>query len=146
MTNIHFYVSPKKGVDFRLDVAYRLVKIALERKLSIYIFTDSLETSTRIDDLLWRKEKTSFIPHTVLQDNDNEEQKNQFDKVRISHNHIPVDACDYLINLSNTRPDFFSRFLRVAEILDSSEEILSAGRKRYVFYRDRGYTLQYHQL
>ena len=57
-----------------------------------------------------------------------------------------LQNCDYLINLSNQRPAFFSRFSKVAEILDTNEEILTAGRKRYSFYRDRGYTLGYYQL
>jgi DNA polymerase-3 subunit chi len=34
----------------------------------------------------------------------------------------------------------------MAEIIDKTEDILTAGRKRYAFYRDRGYTLEYHQL
>ena len=50
------------------------------------------------------------------------------------------------INLSLEMPAFFARFERFAEILDQTEDILLAGRKRYQFYRDRGYTLEYHQL
>ena len=57
-----------------------------------------------------------------------------------------MENCDFLINLSNEVPPFFSRFERLAEILDQEEPILLAGRKRYLFYRDRGYNLEYHQL
>ena len=54
--------------------------------------------------------------------------------------------CDYLINLSNKRPDFFSKFNKMAEILDQNKENLAAGRERYSFYKNRGYTLKYYQL
>jgi DNA polymerase-3 subunit chi len=140
MTDINFYVSKQEGVNFRLAIVYRLVTLALQRNLSIHIHTENEEDSKKIDDFLWSKEKTSFIPHSIV-DGDDENCK-----VSIAHDHEPLQNCDYLINFTNQRPSFFSRFLKVAEILDTSEEILTAGRKRYVFYKERGYTLGYHQL
>ena len=142
MTEINFYVSKEEGLENRMAVVYKLVKLALQRDLNIHIHTDSNATSTKLDDYLWTKENDSFIPHSVLT-NDESATKNQ---VNISHDFEPMLNCDYLINLSNQRPAFFSRFTKVAEILDTNDEILTAGRKRYSFYRDRGYTLAYHKL
>jgi DNA polymerase-3 subunit chi len=34
----------------------------------------------------------------------------------------------------------------MAEIIDQSETILTAGRERYSFYKNKGYTLNYYQL
>jgi len=151
MTHINFYVSKDVGLENRLAIAYRLTNMALKNKLSVHIHTDNETTSKLIDDQLWNKDTTSFIPHSILSaDNSNSESPDNhskpLEKVTISHDYEPMSECDYLINLSNTRPMFFSRFNKVAEIIDATEEILSAGRKRYAFYRDRGYTLQYHQL
>jgi len=145
MTEINFYVSQDKGIKHRLEIAYKLVNLARQRELSIYIYTDKKSTTIALDKLLWQKEKTSFIPHSIIQEADD---INHFLKteVKISHDHTPMADCDYLINLSNKRPDFFSRFIKMAEVIDASEDILTAGRKRYAFYRDRGYTLQYYQL
>ena len=143
MTDINFYVSPENGLEHRLDIALRLVKLALKHNLTIFIHTDGENTSKKIDQLLWTKEKLSFIPHNIISDDQGPVNSN---KVHISHDHEPMDNCDYLINLSHQRPSFFSRFKKVAEILDNSDEILAAGRKRYAFYRDRGYTLAYHQM
>lgn len=140
MTSIIFYVSKSKGLEHRLAIAYRLVILALQRNLHIYIHTDCENTSTQIDNLLWSKESHSFIPHSIIENDSNSKQ------INISHQFEPMTDCDFLINLSNQRPDFFSRFEKVAEILDTNEEILTAGRKRYSFYQDRGYTLKYHQL
>ncbi len=141
MTEINFYVSKDEGLQHRLAIAYRLVNLAIQRKLSIHIHTDNEETSKKLDDYLWTKENCSFIPHTVII---NDQSLNN--EIYISHDFEPISNCDYLINLSNQRPAFFSRFSKVAEILDTNDEILTAGRKRYSFYRDRGYTLGYHQL
>lgn len=142
MTEINFYVSKEEGLENRMAVVYRLVKLALQRNLNIHIHTDSNVTSTKLDDYLWVKENDSFIPHAIITD----EESDIADQVSISHDFEPMINCDYLINLSNQRPAFFSRFSKVAEILDTNDEILTAGRKRYSFYRDRGYTLAYHKL
>ncbi len=142
MTDINFYVSSHEGLEYRLAVLYRLASLALQRNLSVYIHTDHEEDCKRIDDYLWSKHKVSFIPHNILTNSQNPE----LSPINISYDFEPMEKCDYLINFSSSRPSFFSRFLKMAEIIDSSEEILTSGRKRYAFYRDRGYTLKYHQL
>ena len=156
MTEINFYVSKEQGLEHRIAIAYRLINRALQHNLKIYIHTDSEHTSTKLDDYLWSQESSSFIPHGILNTDlieegskavpDDIQHDLESNKINISHNFEPLNHCDYLINLSNQRPAFFSRFSKVAEILDNNEEIITAGRKRYSFYRDRGYTLGYHQL
>lgn len=143
MTEINFYVSKEQGLDNRLAVVYRLLDIALKRNLCVHIHTGSEALSKTVDDFLWKNEISSFIPHSIISENDS---INKADKVNISHDFEPMENCDYLINMSIERPSFFSRFTKVAEILDTEDEILTAGRKRYSFYRDRGYTLGYHKL
>ncbi|HIP94475.1 MAG TPA: DNA polymerase III subunit chi [Leucothrix sp.] len=159
MTNINFYVSNQDGLEHRLNIAYKLIGHALKRQLFIHIHTDSEDMSKHIDNWLWTLDKPSFIPHRVISQTidaaDDEAESNLKtnkeeiaikEKITISHNHEPLGKCDYLINLSVQLPSFFSRFTKLAEVLDNSDEILAAGRKRYVFYRDRGYTLAYHKL
>jgi DNA polymerase-3 subunit chi len=142
MTDINFYVSKQEGWNDRLAIAYRLINRAQQHKLAIHIHTDSESNSKSVDDFLWKHEKSSFLPHIIV----NSDTQLNHQEITIGHNYEPMKNCDYLINLSSHRPDFFSRYLKLAEIIDSSEEILTAGRKRYAFYRDRGYTLKYHQL
>ena len=149
MTEINFYVSKEQGLDNRLAVAYRLINLAINRNLCVHVHTGSESLSKKVDDYLWRNEASSFIPHSIISTEDdlnNLGDINKLDKVNISHDFEPIENCDYLINMSLERPSFFSRFTKVAEILDTEDEILTAGRKRYSFYRDRGYTLGYHKL
>ena len=141
MTKIDFYVGKTSSLTARLALACRLVEKAHARQMHTYIHTDSAATSAKIDELLWRlHDNTSFIPHTLAPASDDAT------RVLIGHDIEPMANCQFLINLSNEIPSFYSRFERLAEILDQEEAILLAGRKRYVFYRDRGYNLEYHQL
>ncbi len=143
MTDINFYVGKQQSLDGRLAIACVLVNKALEHKLRVHIHTDQPTTSQKLDTLLWTHNEQSFLPHALV---DTQTKPHPLDKITISHEFEPLQHCDYLINLSNQRPSFFSRFKKMAEIIDKTEEILTAGRKRYAFYRDRGYTLEYHQL
>ena len=134
-------MSKNEGLQHRMAIVHRLVNIAIQRKLIVHIHTDNKDTSTKLDDYLWCKDNMSFIPHSMITND-----LNLNNEISISHDFEPISNCDYLINLSNQRPAFFSRFSKVAEILDNNNEILTAGRKRYSFYRDRGYTLGYYQF
>ena len=139
MTEISFYVGKSDSLRDRLILACRLTQKAYDKGWHIHIHTDSLATSQRLDELLWTWHPSSFLPH-ALADTARQE------RITIAHDYEPTDNCDYLINLSNTKPDFFSRFVRMGEVLDQSHDILTDGRKRYAYYRERGYTLKYHQL
>ena len=142
MTDINFYVSKQEGLDSRLAIAFKLIKMALKRNMAIHIHTSDEGESKLLDEFLWKHQRSSFIPHSIASDSSPKSKL----ETSIGHGYEPIEFCDYLINLSTDRPEFFSRYLKFAEILDTSEEILTAGRKRYAFYRDRGYTLEYHQL
>ena len=139
MTEISFYVGKQETLQGRLLLACRVAQKAYDRGYHIHIHTDSLATSHQLNDLLWSFNPTSFIPHSIIDTSDQE-------PVIISHDYEPHENCDYLINLSNEQPKFFSRFKKMGEILDQSHDILTDGRKRYAYYRDRGYNLQYYQL
>ncbi|MEN9501660.1 MAG: hypothetical protein RI964_945 [Pseudomonadota bacterium] len=140
MTRIDFYVGKTQSLQARLRLACKLVEKAHARKMHTYIHTDSAATSAQLDDLLWTLQDTSFMPHALAP------VKDDATRILIGHDIEPMTNCNFLINLSNEVPLFFSRFERLAEVLDQEENILLAGRKRYVFYRDRGYNLEYHQL
>ena len=51
-----------------------------------------------------------------------------------------------LVNLDREQPDFFSRFERMIEVVENEDDDLEAGRRRWKFYKDRGYPLGRHDL
>lgn len=140
MTRIDFYVGKTSSLQARLLLTCKLALKAHAQQLHTYIHTDSFATSGKLDDMLWTFNDLAFIPHALASSAD------ETVRTLIGHDHEPMENCGLLINISNEIPEFFSRFERLAEIIDQEQPVLLAGRKRYQFYRDRGYTLEYHQL
>ena len=67
--------------------------------------------------------------------------------VVLSHALEPTDReWDVLINMADDVPEFFSRYHRVAEVVDKETGRRDAGRERFRFYRERGYELHTHNV
>lgn len=141
MTKVDFYISSGDGPAIRDAVACKLVDKAYGLKHHIYIHTESRDHAMRMDDLLWTFRPGSFIPHAIYQPGASDESP-----VTIGHHDEPQVSCTVLVNLTNDVPLFFSRFDRVAEIVDANTESRARARERFKFYKDRGYELKTHEL
>ena len=138
MTSIDFYFN----ADDRLGVACRLAGKALQRQQRVLIYAPQAEMAQRIDRLLWVSTATSFIPHCYAHD-----PLARDTPVLIgTEETLPAEACDVLLNLSPECPPFFERHERLLEIVAQGEDEVTAGRKRFKFYRDRGYAIRNHDL
>lgn len=140
MTRIDFYILNAQRPAGREHLACRLAEKAYGLGHRVHIHANDPQSASRLDDLLWTYRDGSFIPHAL------EPQDPTEAPVSVGHDWQPDQACDVLINLATEVPNCFSRFERVAEILDPSPEIRQQGRERYRFYRDRGYELNTHEL
>ena len=144
MTRIDFYILERHSGDGRLDFACRLADKAVGQNHEVLINTADPGESARIDDLLWTFAQGSFLPHRRLADTS---LADEGEPVLIGCGEDPPEGrADLLINLAADVPEFFSRFVRVAELVGSSEENKAAGRERFRYYRDRGYELQTHRV
>lgn len=141
MTQVDFYMTAGENERARLGFACRLVEKALSSGKRIYLLTQDQQQSSVLDKLLWTFKPGSFIPHELQSDSTDPDCP-----VLISHNQPPEQERQVLLNLSDTVPEFFSRFERVLEILNQQPETRDLGRSRYSFYRDRGYPLKYHEI
>ena len=138
MTSIDFYFN----ADDRLGVACRLAGKALQRRQRVLIYAPQAELAQRIDRLLWTLQADSFIPHCYAHDRHATETP-----VLIAMDEaLPAAACEVLLNLSSECPPFFERHARLLEIVAQDKEQVVAGRKRFKFYRDRGYAIRNHDL
>ena len=141
MTRVDFYLV-EGAAEHGTDVAVcRLAHKAFLLGHRIYILTEADEDARRLDRLMWTFSAGSFIPHAL----DSEHAETDI-PVLIGHNEPPATHEDVLIQLAPKVPEYFSRFQRVAEIVDASEDGKALARERFRFYRDRGYALQTHQL
>ncbi|MDH3646182.1 MAG: DNA polymerase III subunit chi [Gammaproteobacteria bacterium] len=143
MTQIDFYILQDAGGTQLQRFACRLVDKAWQRGLRCHINTATPEQAERIDDLLWTFRDISFLPHAKGITNSEDSQRLA---AVIGTGTEPAGELNVLINLSPEVPAFFSRFERVAELVDNDESRRTAGRERFRFYRDRGYPLESHNI
>jgi len=107
----------------------------------VYIHTESPPQTKLLDDLLWTFQQNSFIPHAILSDAGETPPP-----VQLGHDAEPDASHQVLINLAPEVPLFFSRFERVAELVNSDATLRRQGRSRYSFYKQRGYPLRTHEI
>lgn len=137
MTQIDFYTHAANP----LAVTVRLIEKAWERKLPVWVRASSEASAKELSQLLWSHSQLSFIPHCLSGD------------PLATETPVVIDADakepvsdQILINLHSDRPDYFSRFHRLLEVVGSLEEDLTLARQRYAWYRDRGFSLQTHRV
>lgn len=135
MTRIDFYQIGGDETMF----ACRLIDQVYRRGHQIYVHTLDESQALMLDEKLWIFREDAFIPH-ALQGADLDV------PVRIGFDQEPLEHQDVLVNLSGQVPGFFSRFDRVAEVVPVDENRRQAARENYSFYKQRGYSLDYHQI
>ena len=137
MTQVDFYVLQDDSAQNRIRFACRLADKAYRLGHRIFIHTESAEQSRQLDDLLWTFQQNSFLPHCIVG-----EEGDTPPPVLLAHDVEPDAGSQVLINLATDVPLFFSRFERVAELVNQDGETRQAGRRRYGFYKERGYPLR----
>jgi len=141
MTRIDFYLLADADARARELAACRLTGKAFRLGHRVYLLTSSDEQARTLNELLWTFSAGSFIPHGLQS-----EHMDPLPPVVIGAQQPPTDLADVLISLAPEVPDCFSRFQRVAEIVGGSADDKERARTRFRYYRDRGYSLETHQL
>ena len=142
MTKISFYVLPEG--DDALPFACRVTEKAFRLGQPVYLHCPDDSRAQTLDDMLWTFRQGSFIPHRIVR---GEASAPALEPVLIGINQPPSPGpWDVLVNLSAEVPEFFSRYERVAEVVDANAARREQSRERYRFYRDRGYKLNTHQV
>ncbi|MBT4522261.1 MAG: DNA polymerase III subunit chi [Halieaceae bacterium] len=139
MTRIGFYVIQTADPDQRLHIAARLTDKAFQQGHRVFINSSNEPEARQLDELLWSFRSDSFLPHTLAS-------SGQVDAITVGWGQEPQQHNDFLINLTVEIPAFFSRFQRVAEVVSQDPASLAASRKSWVFYKERGYQLEKHDL
>lgn len=140
MTQVDFYLLPSKEQQDQLLFACKLAEKAYKKGHQIYLHTVSEEQTKQLDELLWSFSETSFIPHTA------ETEQSHLHPVFIDHSGEPRHMSDVMINLNPSTPLCFSRFERLAELVNDDEQVKQAGRERFKHYKRYGYPIKTHKL
>lgn len=134
MTQIDFYTHSQD----KLATACQLTAKALERGFKVLIYTPNEAVTEKLDRLLWSVPSTGFLPHCRAVD-----PLAAITPVIVDHLAEPLLHDEILVNLRPECPPFFSRFQRVIEVVGTDPEDSQAGRRRFRFYRDRGYEIRH---
>ena len=137
MTEIDFYTH----ADDRLQFAARLCHKLHGMGKKVRVLTENAAMTARFDHLLWSMPAVGFVPHCRLADRLAPETPVIIDDS--SEHNGPADV---LINLHLDQPAFFRRFERLAEIVTDEPEVITAGRTKWQYYKQQGYTLRAHDL
>jgi DNA polymerase-3 subunit chi len=138
MTQIDFYILKGDGQGSRQAFACRLAEKAYGQGHRVYVHLDDEDQLQAMDDLLWTFRQGSFLPHARLGDE-------AAAPILLGHDQPPEQG-DLLLNLSRQAPDFYPRFSRVLEVVDSDETQVADGRERFRYYRQQGESPDTHNL
>lgn len=131
------------GAADKLGLASRLLRKKLRDGARVAVYGPA-PLLTRLDQMLWADDSTSFVPH-----------------VRLRHGQAPApqllgtqlwlldqpDAslrCDSAVNLGVDRPDWCLSHDRIAELIGPDPDERHAGRQRWKHYESQGHRLSHH--
>ena len=169
MTEVDFYILKDASADAALRAACRIAQKACSQGLRIYIYLDSDDEASRMDDLLWTFQQDSFVPHERWHGvNEASAQPDGLrqpgrkanpvaqsvaisatsttPKVLIGTTAQPPGSPQLLINLGAQVAECFAQCPRVVEIVAADPVNKSAGRERYRAYREQGVPLRMHEV
>lgn len=148
MTRVDFYVLQSTQEHARHTFVCRLIDKAVHNGSRVMVVTNNTEETQTLDNMLWEFKPESYIPHNPLINHTkltDPSEQSEFPVV-ISHEFDDAHQDNLLINMCLGIPKQFSRFERVAEIVDQRDTILAATRKSYAYYKERGYPIHTHKL
>lgn len=136
---VDFYIL--KSNQNRELAACRLCEKAWQQGMRIHIQAESESQALQLDELLWTFRDGSFVPHCLTTDAAAGEAA-----ITIGWSDTPERQAQVLINLAQVVPSSYTRFERLAEIVNQEEGIKSAGRERFAFYRQQNHELHHHEI
>lgn len=130
-------------IDFHFNVPHLYQRVAhLSQRAAakgrrVFVLTPDASATEALEHTLWTFPPTGFLPHC----RSNHRLAPQTPLVLDwQGDNLPHD--DVIINLQTEYPPFFSRFHHLIELVGTDEDSRHAARKRFRFYRDRGYEIR----
>ena len=147
MTEISFHT----GVPDVLGYACRLLRKAAKKGARVVVCADAALLQ-QLDRALWTFDPTDFTPHRRLAAGTPAPARFAATPVWL----LATDAADadalqsspvheVLVNLGADAVPGFESFERVLEIVGRDAEAVSAGRRRWRHYTERGYAIEHHE-
>ncbi len=140
MTKINFYILPDDTDMARIHFACRLTEKAVAQQHRVFIAVETPDDADHFSEALWQFKPESFVGHEIQ-----EPEITSTSPVLIGWQESP-HYHGLMINLCSQIPAYFSRFQRLAEVVNQQPDVLTITRTHFQFYRDRGYPLESHNI
>jgi DNA polymerase III subunit chi len=143
VSRVDFYVLSEDAPDARLRCACRLAEQAVEQGQRVYLQTASPSEAQRLDELLWTFNDRSFLPHEIFSGSPASHPRVM---ILLGDAAAPPSHRQLVVNLTEALPVELADYECVAEIVDVDPERKRSARERFRQYRERGCTLESHNL
>jgi len=138
-------------IDFHVDVehplihACRVVRKALNQRLTVLVYSRDAQRLSRLDSALWTFSALDFLPHVYA-----DSALAQRTPVWLSLS-APLERPRDLLVLLDEEPvpgfdRWFARFARVIEVVSREPEDRARARKRFKSYREQGFAPCVHEI
>ncbi|MEQ5803674.1 DNA polymerase III subunit chi [Halomonas sp. H10-9-1] len=143
MTQVDFYILPDTTLEARLGFACRLAETIQRKGYRLHLHAEDEAMARELDEALWTFRADAYVPHALA----NAPLASEVPvTIGWAEPPPPERAAQALLNLAPGIPEWFSRFARVAEIINQHQAVLTAKRECWQTYRKRGYPVKAHQL
>ncbi|MEQ5856967.1 DNA polymerase III subunit chi [Halomonas sp. EF61] len=159
MTKIDFYILPDTTLEARLAFACRLTETIARKGYRLYLYAEDEAMARELDQRLWDFRPDAFVPHALEAGGgadaraagatESTQQEARPVAVTIGWQGPPQSLDpppQAMLNLSPEIPEWFSRFERVAEIINQHQDVLTVKRECWKTYKQRGYPVTPHHL
>lgn len=133
MTSIGFYFN----VADKPLLVNQLVQKALRQHRQVTLFTVDETAAQVLSEQLWQFEPGAYNANVLAY-----HPLAKVTPVLVEWQVQRVQQDDLLINLQPTQLTVFSRFKHLFELVGVEEDDKAQARKRFAFYRDRGYDIK----
>jgi len=137
MTRIDFYINASN----KAEVARKLAVKALSAGQYVLVFTLNAKLARELDSAFWQNPPRSFVPHALCND-----RLASDTPILIGHDPARLLRSDVVINLDDALPEWFSRFDRLLDIVGQDPIDKELARLRFRSLKDKGYSLDVHDL
>lgn len=159
MTKIDFYILPDTTLEARLAFACRLTETIARKGYRLYLYAEDEAMARELDQRLWDFRPDAFVPHALEAGGgadaraagatESTQQEARPVAVTIGWQGPPQSLDpppQAMLNLSPEIPEWFSRFERVAEIINQHQDVLTVKRECWKTYKQRDYPVTPHHL
>ena len=142
MTSIDFHFNTPDRLEYACRLIRKIVNAGQANAAApLVVFCQDEDRLQQFDDLLWQFSPTDFIPHVRATD-----PLAKDTPVLLTADDARLPVHHLLLNLVDAPPPFFSRYVRLLEVVSLLDDDKLKARERFTFYRDRGYAMTRHDL